>query len=507
MQSWLDSFFANKMIDRFGDGDEQFLSKLMKSAREGHLCVRESPNRPLPQEMVSSGAEPFPLSPIVHSNGRYYLQRNWVYESLICREVQRLSQRLPEQAPPLDRLVADGRLQPGQAQAIQYAFEHQLTVLSGGPGTGKTYTAGHLIRLLVETSNVKRLYKVRLTAPTGKAAQQLHASFRNQGIEADVRTETLHRLLGIYPGKSRLFSDRKIDADLVVVDEASMIDVDLWAHLLEAIGSKTRLVLLGDPNQLPPIEAGSIFADLTEHCGIQLERCMRTEDKELQQLAQGIQRGDFEAVSQLLSSGIGGPFLWDPESIYQEIAPPIFQSLPDPAKCLEYYNRFRVLGALRQGPFGIDTMNEELLRLYTRQMRRGDYWAVPILICSNEPRLGLYNGSAGVLIGPYKGFFQPRDGTAYFSDSGGGVRSFQPNVLPSYEWAFCLSIHKSQGSEFERVVALFPPGSETFGREALYTAATRAKKSLKILIESALLRELVVQKSRKMSGVLERLIS
>ena len=286
MQPWLDSFFAKRLIARFGGGDELFLKQLMKSAREGHLCM-SCPTRPdAPQGMIhelqdfsasSLDAEQFPLEPIVSFKDRYYLQRNWVYETHLCRELRRLSLRKEVPLPSLDGLIEQGILLREQARAIEHAFSHQLTVIAGGPGTGKTYTAGHLVRHLVQASNVKRLYKVCLAAPTGKAAQHLQMAFSPQGLQVHVRTDTLHRLLGLMPGKTKLFAGQPIDADLIVVDEASMIDVDLWAHLLEAVGPNTKLVLMGDPDQLPPIEAGSVFADLSDLFGIHLDRCMRTE--------------------------------------------------------------------------------------------------------------------------------------------------------------------------------------------------------------------------------------
>jgi len=153
--------------------------------------------------------------------------------------------------------------------------------------------------------------------------------------------------------------------------------------------------------------------------------------------------------------------------------------------------------------FGIDELNRQILSEIRRRIQPGEWWAIPILITSNEPRLDLYNGSCGILIGKSRGGVVLREGVAYFPDfEKGGIRSF--STLPPFEVAFCLSIHKSQGSEFERVLALFPPGSEHFGREALYTAATRAKKELKLVGDLEILKKMIVKRSLKVSGFTER---
>jgi exodeoxyribonuclease V alpha subunit len=499
MASWLNLRFASLMKKQLG-GEEPFYLELMQSAREGHLClIKKKEPFSLPE---ASPDDFFPLNPIIRSGERYYLQRNWVYETHICRQLARLNRCLPLTPLSLDL----PSLLPAQARAVEYALTHQLTVISGGPGTGKTYTAGHLIRALVSSSDVKRLYKVCLTAPTGKAAQHLQSSILSNDLPVQIRTDTLHRVLGLMPGKSKLFSSSRVDADVIVVDEASMIDVDLWAHLLEAVGPQTKLIVMGDPDQLPPVEAGSIFSDLSDLFGVRLDRCMRTDRKDLLDLSFAIREGSFDEVQEKLRSGLGVFSPVDLEKLYEKLSPPLFDHKPDPLICLAFFQRFKILGALRGGPLGIDHLNEFFLQLYQKTFRKGCFWAAPILISSNDPRIGLYNGSSGVLIGPCQSSFNVREAIAYFPDPlSGELRRFAPSALPHYEWAFCLSIHKSQGSEFDEVFALFPKGSERFGREALYTAATRAKKSLTLAIEPNILKEMLTQRCRKRSGIVERM--
>ncbi len=272
---------------------------------------------------MEEGIDLFPKAPIIRKNGLYYLQKNWVYETYILQQVLRLRKSPPPSYFDRSLLeenlscIAD-KLMPAQAEAIRKSLEQSLSLISGGPGTGKTYTAALLVRLLLSALTKKQFY-VSIAAPTGKAASHLEAAL---GQFTDPRlhcqTSTLHKLLKLQPGSQRLFKGERIDADLILVDEASMIDVSLLAHLLEAIGDESLLILIGDSNQLPPVDAGSLFAEISELFGSRLDRCMRTEDRDLEQLSEAVKRGDLGAFPPLL------PASFTAEQLYDKIGPDCF---------------------------------------------------------------------------------------------------------------------------------------------------------------------------------------
>jgi exodeoxyribonuclease V alpha subunit len=410
----------------------------------------------------------------------------------------------------IEREIASASLEPEQKAAVRAIARQQLTIITGGPGTGKSYTAGQAIRIL--SSHSRCPVQVAIAAPTGRAAAHLESALRFQGAlpsQLQLTATTLHRLLQLSPGQQHFADRMPINADFVFVDEASMIDLSLLLHLLDSVGAGTRVVLLGDVDQLPPVEAGSVFPDLAEVLGVPLQRSRRMGEGTLYTLAQAVRKGSPEEALEVFQNSEEAVFNeldWSclstiaiAEQIASLLPNPVRAERPDPESCLAELAQRRILCGLRQGPFGVDEINRVLER---RSLARSGWRITPILISRNAPRLNLYNGTWGVLVRRSG----ERHGFAYFH-VGHELVTIEETALPDHELAFCISVHKSQGSEFEEVVALFPPGSERFGREALYTAMTRAKKRLALWTDASVLRAALASSARGQSGVRARLSS
>lgn len=446
----IDTFTADFLCPEKDEAIYNTLLEVAAAYRSGHLFYKHAPI-----------AHSCPY--VVQENGKIYFEaaykldeeRKQVEEKITSAQAH-LEIDIHALSLRIDALVAQDTLSVEQAHAIREAAQTSLSCISGGPGTGKTYTAGWLVTLFLEQHPDAR---IGLCAPTGKAAANLLESIKRVSPSSALEAKTLHSLLGIkrIEHKKR---QQQLTYDLLLVDESSMIDMRMYVKLLSSLADGARIVFLGDPFQLPPIEPGEPFTDLVaKRASGALTVCKRQENREIIDLADAVKRGSFEEAIELLQD------CWQDEqqfSLEAYVKPFYTLQKAAPDACFKAFLERRLLCPVRHGPFGTLAVNERIKPLVHLPFE-------PILITKNDYTLGLTNGQVGIIAGSY----------AYFEEAK-GLRKIPHVLLPSYETAYCLSVHKSQGSEFGEVTLLLPEGSERFGRRMLYTAITRAKKKIAI---------------------------
>jgi len=487
--------------------------------------------------LVAVGPEARPARPLVLQAGRrLYLARYFGYQ-------QRLAEALLERAAaPVEDLDADllsrglerlfgptGGVDPqaDQRRAARLALEHRLAVICGGPGTGKTTIVVKLIELLQEQARLadRPAPRVQLLAPTGKAAARLAEVV---GADAAARAATIHRALEpdfFSPTRFRRHAGRPLAADVVVVDEASMVDLALMAKLVEAVPERARLILLGDRDQLASVEAGAILADICPPaqqrpaagamagCVLELGHSFRFgADSGIGRLARAIGAGEAEVALELLRGESAAEVDWvEPDDSHRlgELLTPLVREGYGPAlagdgpdRQLVAFDAFRVLCALRAGPAGVEGLNalvERALRAEGLFPDRVWYPGRPVMVTRNDYGLGLFNGDVGMALpaGPGAGL------QVYFP---GRERPVAPARLPPCETVFALTAHKSQGSEFDQVLVVLPPRpAPVLTRELLYTAVTRARRRLTLVGSEAVLRAAIASPVQRASGLRELL--
>lgn len=517
------STLSGKNRERFRD----LVRDLSRALAEGHSCLPFSPDDEellLPLSPVGDGEAPTPL---VLCRGRLYLHRYYHYERRLAERIRTLAAtKFKEVGEPRGEL---GNVLPlsrdsGQQRAVTLARERALTIICGGPGTGKTTTVVAIVAGLLQEATEPRIPSVALAAPTGKAAMRLAEAVANslarQQLPEEVRravpttASTLHRLLGVRRGSPRFLHNRDnpLGWDIIVVDEASMIDLALMSKLVDSIKPGARLILLGDKDQLASVESGAVLADLVCHLPentVQLTTTYRF-DQGIKRLAEAIKVGDGERVWQLLEQEEAGSVALLEEREVGMLGrryEVIFSALqgshaPDPRWVLTAFNRFRILCALQHGRRGVGAVNHQVeLALAERgfAVRPGTWYpGRPVLVNRNDYGLGLFNGDIGVCL------HHPDSGElrVWFERAEGGLRSFAPSRLPECQTVYAMTIHKSQGSEFEEVAVLLPEeDSRILGRELLYTAVTRARKKVLVLSGEEVLRLTVSRTVERYGGL------
>ncbi len=471
-------------------------------------------------------------APLSAFEDRIYLTR---YHELERRLAERLLGRLqpvPLSAARQAALAARFPDDDARREAARLSLASRLALISGGPGTGKTTAIARLVSLHQALAPAGERPRIALAAPTGKAAARLQQSMAEQGVALDGGITTLHRLLGARPNSRRMRFDagNPLHLDLLVVDEASMVDLELMTQTLDALPDTATLVLVGDKDQLASVEPGAVMNELCGERATRLHphRVMLTEnfrfgaDSGIGALSRAVNAGDPVAVGAVLTADHGDVALHplagatDPALAATVIAGfadylrLLESGQVEPAAALRALTAFRVLCGPRRGPWSVAAINallEDALGV-REAAARGDGWyhGRPVMVTRNDRQLGLYNGDVGVALRRPNGqlrvwFESTREGDA------DGVRPLVPNRLTAVETVWAMTVHKSQGSEFDRVALLLPDRpSPLFTRELLYTGITRARSRIALLCGSAdALAGMVTRRTHRASGLALRL--
>jgi exodeoxyribonuclease V alpha subunit len=448
---------------------------------------------------ASGTGEPEPRKPLaLDAQGRVYLARYFGYEQRLARDL------------------------------ITRAQTDRLKLVTGGPGTGKTHGVVRMLAALAGKAHAQtRMLRIALAAPTGKAAARLAESVRAQLPDLALsdpvakmvprEASTLHRLLGLSPVRARakFHRDAPLPFDVVVVDEVSMVDLPMMHRLADAVREDAVLILLGDPDQLAAVEAGDVLDALVEaarnpplsRCHTHLKQSRRfAEHGALGRLANAIALGDADAALAACEDGDEAR-LRAGDARWIEHAAEAYREIPDASDAgaaLRAANRFRVLTALRHGPVGnlaLDRAIEQRLKRHAGVRTDASWWRGRLLmVTTNRAELGLFNGDTGVVWPDADGAMK-----AWFEGTDGVPRAFAPAALPPHEGAFALTVHKAQGSEFDRVALVTGPDSAVLARELLYTGVTRARSGIVIHSTPDTLRAGIGRRTLRMTGLADRL--
>ncbi|HKI69005.1 MAG TPA: exodeoxyribonuclease V subunit alpha [Verrucomicrobiae bacterium] len=509
---------------------------------------------------------------ILDDHHRLYLHRYWQYENNLTQAVR---ERVRSSNQNMDwDLFRDGlkRLFPQtpggevdwQKVAAFAAARNNFCIISGGPGTGKTHTVALILALLIEQAGKTKL-RINLAAPTGKAAARLQESLKlakagmncPEPVKAQIpdNASTLHRLLGYLPGSASFRHDANnpLPADVVVVDEASMVDLALMAKLFEAVPSSARLILLGDKDQLASVEAGAVLGDLCNagfnrtlssefasdcekltgesipaataqnaqrlaDCIVELQKNYRfSRSSRIYQLSRAVNHGDAAQAAIVLGTsgsenqGISWRHLPQASDLKAQLKPLVLEHFApafrcrDPETALRQIEKFRILCALRQGHYGVETLNrwvEEILRETGLIKTDADWYAGrPVIITRNDYVLKLFNGDIGVVLPNESGSLW-----VFFRGAEGKLVPFLPLRLPEHETVYAMTVHKSQGSEFENVLFILPERDRPIlTRELIYTGLTRARQNVHLWLREETLKNAIARRVQRTSGLRETL--
>jgi exodeoxyribonuclease V alpha subunit len=573
---------GNICLDLAEHAGKPLLPSSRETSRDAYVC----PSLPdwteflIQSGVVAQGEGDTPL--VLDESNRLYLRRYWQYEKFISRFIQERATpflqdlNVPKLGKDLKKLYQkhpSGKIDWQQVAAIA-AATRSFSVISGGPGTGKTTTVAKILALLIGQNSNNRQLRILLGAPTGKAASRLQQAITAAGLlqsgSSPLQAATLHRMLGYIPNSPyfRHNAENPLAADIVVIDEASMIDLPLLAKLMLAVPASARLILLGDRHQLASVQPGSVLGDIcrseimpnfsSEFCELiaELSSCSivpsspsgtKTVSPSLQdsfvelvqnyrfspesgiaKLSMAVREGDGDGALDIILKAEDGSITWSeipaPADFEKKLqsSPNIsrFASMQqnlEPDSCFNHLDSFRILCALRSGPFGMERVNTLLEQQLVPQFHsdiRGDITAQfkgmktflpyrPVMVTENDYNLQLFNGDVGLILPDPENQQSVR---AFFKGEDGILRGLAPALLPGHETVFALTVHKSQGSEFNRVLLILPDrDSPLLTRELLYTAITRSREKVEIWGRKSIFVSAVKRRIKRTSGLAEAL--
>jgi exodeoxyribonuclease V alpha subunit len=508
---------------------EVLLARLSFQQSQGHSCIHldeAEKQLVLDSEFVSERA----MAPLKLEQDRLYFYRYWFYENRLAEQIKHLAlagKPHDENDTFINRYFIELIDETDwQREAAIKVMSQSFSIITGGPGTGKTTTVVKILALLQELAiKDRRPLHIALAAPTGKAAMRLQESigFSKSSLPCSDQIKqaipetvaTLHRLLGAKPPSPYFRHDAKqpLVYDLVVIDEASMVDLALMSKLVDALKPGARLVLLGDKNQLASVESGAVLADLTSALPshtVELKKSYRFQG-DIKELAGAVNSQDVDKAWGLLGGEADQIGLLS-EELIDYIAERYASYLlkinnnSEVTDIFAEFSRFQVLCSNRHGEQGVIEINRKVEAQLHQQnaIHIAGQWYIgrPIMVMQNNAGMQLYNGDIGLCL------FDKEAGrlAVYFLRADGGIKKVLPSRVPRHETVFAMTIHKSQGSEFDECLCVLPPAiNPVLTKELIYTAITRAKIKLKIAASYEVFSQALRRRVERTGGLFEKL--